>query len=310
MAEIDRRSTAPASATAFGLVAIALWSSLAAIATSLKTIPPFELVAMSCALASVAGFAWAAATGEKLSALRRVPLGYWLLGVYGLFGYHAAYFFALQNAPPVEANLINYFWPLLIVLFSVLLPPSHGGYPLRWWHIAGALLGFAGVAVIISGAAPAAVDVSDPLKGYLAAATAALIWSTYSVASRLYADVPTVAVMGTTLGTAVLAAVASFSFETWVCPTGSLQWSAVFLQGLGPVGLAFYFWDRAMKRGHLRFVGVASYATPLLSTLVLAASGLAEASPRLWSAAALITLGATLGGAELWRKKPAQSLPR
>ena len=229
-----------------------------------------------------------------------------LLGIYGLFGYHAAYFFALQNSPPVEANLINYFWPLLIVLFSVLLPPSRGGHPLRWWHVAGALLGFAGVAVIISGGAPATALGSGPFKGYLGAVAAALIWSSYSVGSRIYADVPTVAVMGTSMATALLAALVSLSFETWVWPAGSAQWLALVLQGCGPVGVAFYFWDRAMKRGHLRFVGIASYATPLLSTLVLVASGLAQASPRLWLAALLVTLGAMLGGAELWRKQSAQ----
>jgi len=96
--------TAPRTATAFGLVAVVLWSSLATITTTLNAIPPFQLVAMSFALASVAGFLWAAATGENLSALAGVPRGYWLLGAYGLFGYHAAYFFALQHAPPIEAN--------------------------------------------------------------------------------------------------------------------------------------------------------------------------------------------------------------
>jgi drug/metabolite transporter (DMT)-like permease len=296
--------TAPRTATAFGLVAVVLWSSLATITTTLNAIPPFQLVAMSFALASVAGFLWAAATGENLSALAGVPRGYWLLGAYGLFGYHAAYFFALQHAPPIEANLINYFWPLLIVLFSALLPLPRGGHPPRWWQLLGALLGFAGVVVILFQAKSAALG-SGPLTGYLAAFAAALIWSTYSVASRLYAGVPTLAVMGTSAVTALAAAAVSFSFETWVWPAGPAQWLAVFLQGVGPVGLAFYSWDRAMKHGHLRFVGVASYAIPLLSTLMLVATGLARASPRLWLAAALVTAGAALGGADFWWKRDA-----
>jgi drug/metabolite transporter (DMT)-like permease len=229
-----------------------------------------------------------------------------LLGVYGLFGYHAAYFFALQDAPPAEANLINYFWPLLIVLFSVLLPAAKGGHPLRWWHVAGALLGFAGVALIIVGGASGTSFGSGPFKGYIAAAAAALIWSSYSVALRAYADVPTVAVTGIAAIAAVIAAIVSLAFETWVWPANSAEWFALVLQGCGPVGAAFYFWDRAMKRGHLRFVGIAAYATPLLSTLVLVASDLAVASPRLWVAAMLVTFGATLGGAELWWKPSAK----
>ncbi|MEQ1712270.1 MAG: EamA family transporter, partial [Hyphomicrobium sp.] len=94
-------------ATGLGLVAILLWSSLAAVTAAVAQIPPFELIALSFALSSLAGLGWAALSGDRLGALRGVPLSYWLLGVYGLFGYHAAYFYALQNAPAVEANLIN-----------------------------------------------------------------------------------------------------------------------------------------------------------------------------------------------------------
>lgn len=292
-------------ATGLGLVAILLWSSLAAATTAVARIPPFQLVAMSFALSALVGLGWAAATGERLGALRRVPLGYWLLGVYGLFGYHAAYFFALRHAPPAGANLVNYLWPLLIVVFSALLPLHLGGRPLRSWHIAGTLLGLAGTVLVVLGvAAPAEAAVSAgsgaAAVGYVAAFAAALIWSTYSVGSRFFAGVPSLAVMGTSAATAVIAALASLAFETWVWPAALAEWLAILFQGIGPVGLAFYLWDRAMKHGHLRFVGIVSYATPLLSTLLLVASGRAEASATVWLAAALVTAGAALGGADVW----------
>lgn len=298
--------TAPrhnAIATSFGFVAILLWSSLAAVTAAVAQIPPFELVALSFALSTLAGLGWAALSGERLGALRGVPWSYWLLGAYGLFGYHAAYFYALQNAPAVEANLINYLWPLLIVVLSALLPASAGGRPLRWWHLAGASLGFASTVVILLGRTPGAENGGGLPSGYLAAFAAALIWSTYSVASRLHAGVPSLAVMGTSAITAVAALAVSLAFETWVWPAGSTQWLAILFQGLGPVGVAFYLWDRAMKRGNLRLVGIASYATPLLSTLLLVATGTAETTPQLWIAAFLVTAGAALGGGDVWLDK-------
>lgn len=294
------RSDKATAATALGLVAVVLWSSLAAVTAKIAAIPPFELVALSFALSTVAGLGWAMVTGEKLSTLRTVPWGYWALGVYGLFGYHAAYFFALQSAPAIEANLVNYLWPLLIVVLSALLPESSGGRPLRWWHVAGAALGFLGTAAILLGRGESApiASTAGHGSGFLAAFAAALIWASYSVGTRLYADVPSIAVMGTSAATAVAALAVSLSAETWVWPATTATWLAIVFQGFGPVGLAFYLWDRAMKHGHLRFVGVASYATPLLSTLILVASGIAEASAMLWVAAALIALGAALASGD------------
>ena len=291
-------------ATGLGLVAILLWSSLAAVTSAVAAVPPLELVALSFILSTLAGIGWALVTGERIGALRDVPAAYWLLGVYGLYGYHAAYFVALKTAPAVEANLINYLWPLLIVVLSAFLPRAAGGRPLRWWHVAGAGLGFTGSALVLAGGVPgsaagAAGTAAVPL-GYVAAFAAAVIWSTYSVASRLFTGVPSLAVMGTSALTAVAALLTSLAVETWVWPAGAGQWLAILFQGLGPVGIAFYLWDRAMKRGDVRLVGIASYVTPLLSTFGLTLGGGAVATPLLWAAAVLVTAGAVLGGGDLW----------
>jgi drug/metabolite transporter (DMT)-like permease len=76
--------------------------------------------------------------------------------------------------------------------------------------------------------------------------------------------------------------------ETTVWPENTLQWLAVIALGAFPVGAAFYAWDIGMKRGDIRVLGAASYATPLLSTSFLVAAGFAKPSANIALAAILI----------------------
>jgi drug/metabolite transporter (DMT)-like permease len=173
------------------------------------------------------------------------------------------------------------------VLFSGLLP----GERLRGAQVAGALLGFAGVAVLIAGRGALELRASH-LPGYAAAFTAAFVWAGYSVLSRRFGDVPTDAVAGFCLATAALSLLCHLVFEATVWPQDPVQWLAVLALGLGPVGAAFYVWDIGMKRGDIRLLGVASYAAPVLSTLVLVLAGYAVPTLALGLACALIVVGA------------------
>ncbi len=278
-------------ATLVGFGAIALWSVLALLTASAGSAPPFELAALTFAIGGAFGLIYAAARG-RLAALRQ-PWPVWLVGVGGLFGYHALYFAALRRAPPAEASLIAYLWPLLIVLFSALLP----GERLRARHLLGAALGFAGAVALFAGKARGAGDHAlEPgvALGYALALCCAFVWSGYSVLSRRLKAAPTEAVAGFCLVTSALAALCHFAFETSVAPTGAAQWAAIVGLGLGPVGLAFYVWDYGVKNGDLKLLGVAAYAAPVLSTIILVAAGFAPATASLALACALIVGGAVV----------------
>lgn len=279
-------SDAKSLATAIGAIAVLLWSMLALITTGARGIPPFELTALSFAVASVLGLAVLAARGRSsLGKLRQRPAA-WLLGVGGFFGFHFFYFVALGTAPAVEASLVVYLWPLLIVLFSALLP----GERLRGLHVAGALMGLAGAVLLVARGGSVGFEAEHSL-GYLAALAAALFWSGYSVLNRLFSDVPTEAVAGYCGVTAVLAGLSHVGLETWVTPSPG-QWLAVLGLGLGPVGGAFYVWDHGTKRGDLQVLGVLAYAAPLLSTLLLIAAGEGELTWKVAVACLLIVGGA------------------
>lgn len=280
-------------ATGLGLVAVLLWAALAALTALAGPIPPFQLAAMTFAAGTLVGVVWARLKGQSLTLLAEVPLASWCLGVYGLLGFHACYFFALQAAPPLEASLIVFLWPLLLVLMSGALPKTLGGAGLRWWHVAGALLGLAGTVLMLMSKG-GSIELSGSAWGYVAAAAAALVWSSYSVLSRFFAAVPSTAVMGSCALTMLGAFVFHCTLETTVWPDTLASWLAIFALGLGPVGMAFYLWDEGMKHGDIRLLGVAAYATPLLSTVILAVTGLGTATPAVWMAAILIMAGALL----------------
>lgn len=265
-------------ATLAALAAIALWGSLAWLSLKLASWPPFFL--LGCALAIGA-----------LPALPRirdwqVPLRTLGLGVYGLFGFHFFLFVALRNAPPVEANLINYLWPLLIVFLA---PVLLEGYRLRTQHVAGAVMGFAGAALLVG---PSAQGGKFAI-GYLFALVSALIWSSYSLWTK---RVPRFATAAIGLFCAVAALLAFALHWAWeprfTPPSGDLAY--LLAMGLGPMGTAFFLWDYALKRGDPRVIGTLAYLTPVLSTALLVATGRGFFSLRIGLAAALVVGGAVL----------------
>jgi drug/metabolite transporter (DMT)-like permease len=285
-----------ARATLIGFTAILMWSLLSLLTVASGTVPPFQLAAMTFAVGGGLGAAtWAFRPGAARALKQPWPV--WALGVGGLFGYHALYFLALRLAPPAEAQLVSYLWPVLIVLLSALLP----GERLRAHHAAGALIALGGTALLFAGRGISFAGAYLP--GFAAAFVAAFVWATYSVLSRRFAAVPTDAVAGFCLVTAALAAISHLLFEQTHWPQNPGEWLAVGALGIGPVGAAFYVWDIGMKRGDIRVLGAGSYAAPLLSTFFLVLAGYAAASVALALAAILIAGGGVLAAKDmLWRK--------
>ena len=284
-------------ATLIGLTAILMWSLLTVLTVATGKIPAFQLAAMTFAIGALVGLLTWVRRPDAISALRQPPVA-WVVGVGGLFGYHALYFLALRFAPPAEAGLLNYLWPLLIVLFSSLLP----GERLAPHHIIGAVLGLAGTVLLFAGNTGTGFAPGQ-VPGLIAAFVAAFVWAAYSVLSRKFKSIPTDAVAGFCLATALLAAAVHGIAEVTVWPDTAAQWLAITALGVGPVGAAFYAWDIGMKRGDIRVLGAASYATPLLSTAFLMVAGFARPSVTIAIAAVLIAGGGLIAARDMIGKK-------
>ena len=269
------------------LSAITLWSALAALGVELAHVPPFLLTGLALLIGSLIALPL---SGFRL-ATWKVPVRTMLLGVYGLFGFHLLLFLALRHAPALEANLINYLWPLgMVVLAPVILP----GTRLRAAHLGAALLGFAGAGVAILGRTVAGAGLSTEFhSGYLYALGSAFVWSSYSQGTRRVAHFKTAAVGGFAALSGVLSLICHFALEPSVTlSSGDLL--RIALLGIGPLGGAFFLWDAALKCGNPRRIGVFAFLTPLLSTIVLVATTGQTLQPSIVVAAAMIV------GAAIW----------
>lgn len=284
--------------TLIGTLAILMWSALALLTVLCNEIPPFELLAISFSIAFCIGVVmWIREGKESLRHLKQ-PLWIWTVGVGGLFGYHLFYFLGIKNAPALQANLINYLWPLLIVFLSAFLPNEK----LRWFHIVGGLCGFLGAGLLIFSKNGDGALVLNFSIGYIYAFLGALAWSSYSVISRTFAYVPTSVVGGFCAVVALFAWILHFLFEKSIIPNAVELFAAILL-GLGPVGGAFFVWDVGMKQGDIKLLGTLSYAIPLFSTLLLILFGLAQSNFTVWVACGLIILGSIISSKE-YLKKP------
>lgn len=284
--------TAHTKGNILGLLTILLWSSLALFTVYSGNIPPFELLTISFFIASFIGLIMLKKQKKSLKDLIKIPLKVYIFGVLGLFGYHFFYFLAIKNAPAVEANLINYLWPLLIVVFSSFLPNER----LRWFHILGTLLALFGAFLLVSKGGSLEFE-SKYTFGYISAVLAALIWSSYSVISKTFKHIPTYAVTGFCIVTAIFSFTAHLVFETTVIPSYSQLFASIML-GLGPVGGAFYLWDFAVKNGDIKILGSLSYLAPLLSTIILVLMGVALMNIYIGFACAFIIVGSIVSSKE------------
>ncbi|WP_198087976.1 DMT family transporter [Variovorax sp. E3] len=275
--------------TAYALLAIAIWATLATLGTALAHLPPFLMTGIALIIGSVPS--WPLVLRDR--AAWKVPPRTLALGIYGLFGYHFLLFIALRHAPPVEANLVNYLWPLLMVVLAPVLLP---GLSLRPVHVVAALLGFAGAAAAILGArsGAAAAGPAGEYWGFLPALASAVIWASYSLWTKRVPAFPTSAIGLFGLVSGLLALACHALLEAPATLSGQ-DWLLLVVCGLGPLGAAFFLWDMALKRGDARQIGILSYITPLASTaLLLAVTG----RPLTWSIAlaAILIISAALMG--------------
>lgn len=278
-------------ANLYALGAIALWAMLSSLGVALKHVPPFLLTGLALIIGSLLSLPFVIRDRRQWAVAPQTLA----LGVFTLFGFHFLLFIGLRIAPAVEVNLVNYLWPLFIVVLAPLYLP---GIRLRSIHVLAALLGFAGAATAILGGRETTGQAWSASWGYLLALGSALIWANFSLQTKRAAlqgrGFPTAAIGLFGLVSGLLSLLCHWALE----PAANLNLRDALLlalMGLGPLGAAFFLWDRALKLGDARQIGILSYITPLASTTLLM---LVSGHPWNWSiavAALMIVSAAVLG---------------
>ncbi len=278
----------------FAFISIVLWSFLAYLGASLNRFPPLFVTGAALTFSGI------------LSLIKskkwRISFKILLVGVGGIFGYHFFFFSALHHAPPIEANLVNYLWPLFIVLLT---PLFFQRASLCFHHWMGTLLGFVGTALVITqGHLRFSTEF---LFGYFLAFLAALTWASYSLMTKRLSPFPSYAVGKFCLISGLLSLTIYSLHGNLLLTLHRLQLIDAIhlvLLGSGPLGLAFFTWDAALKRGDPRIIGALTYLTPLLSTFILVELGGYHLSGISATGMVIIISGATIGTLELYRKNP------
>ncbi len=270
-----------------GIATIFLWSLSALFISWTPEIPPFLLAACTSAFGFVLfAFRWMKSR-EKFDTAIRQPVQVWILFAVAVIAYRGFYLSGLKIAPTVEANLLNYLWPLLIVVFGAFVNRKMPTPTV----LCGAVAGLCGVGLLLtpSGIAASSLNITS---GHILAFLGAVCWSGYSVATRLM-KADSSDLIGVMHGVAVLIFIAfHVAFEP------SVAWERVdmyHVAGVTELGLAislgYSWWDEAMSRGDQHQIAIGANFIPLLSTIWLVLFGSQAITQRVICAAGLIIVG-------------------
>jgi drug/metabolite transporter (DMT)-like permease len=278
---LEKRATG----TASGLAAVLIWSMAAPVVASAVGIDPFLYVALGDGIGAILFLLmWVAQRQNPLPELRKIPLWFFGLGLVGVSIHNLTWVAALQQAPPLEATLIIYTWPLLLIVFATISLRQR----FHWYHIAGGLLGLLGIAALLMGRGLDFMGFAL-MPGHFWAVISALSWSVFSAVAARYQYLSS-NFLGVVFALSALTngAVWYFYLGGPPAPTASL-----LIAGIAAIFFtaAYALWDFGMKRGNAQLIGAVAFLTPVLAALYLVLLGKAELTISLFVSLVLVIAG-------------------
>ncbi len=251
----------------YGIGAVLIWSTLASVVKSVVTsIPNLEALAISSLIAFLTLFFLNLQSG-RLKHLRDYSARRYLhmigLGLIGMFLYSAFYYLGLSQLSSQEACILNYLWPIMLVLFSVLLLHEK----LTVLKFLAMICSFVGVVVLSAGGGKVA---GNHLLGVISCVAAAALYGLFCVLNKKTGYDEMISMMVIWLATAAASAGSGLVPETWV-PIVGKQWIGMLWNGVMVNAMAYLFWALALKNSsNTAATANLAYLTPLLSLFVSA----------------------------------------
>jgi len=275
------------------MIVIALWASTPVLVDRLneEKVGGLFLLTWTSTFAAVMLLGLAAATG-RLRQARSYSLHDWArisgMGLLGIVGYTSLYYTAFRYAPADEVNVVNYLWPVFLVLFSApLLGERHD---FRTW--AGVGLSFLGAAGVLTGwrwQMPTATN----LQAYFLAASGAVCWALFSVlGKRLPYDKLAAMALYCLMGAVVFGVTfVVFGSGSWLSPGA---WAKLIFLGAIVNGIAYFLWFEALAGGPTALFGNLVFVTPFLALVYLHMFGNRASRSGVWLSLALIVAGSLI----------------
>ena len=280
-----------------GMIVVLLWSSSSAlIYLGGRSVGVWQFVALSMGLGAICQLVAYAVWKRDLRRRLALPGRLWLALIFGFVLYELLYPWAISaSVDPAQVcgvNLINYLWPILTVVCSVLWVQ---GIRLTWRLGAGIVLSLAGLALANMRLLGLRSGPEAPVWPYLLIAVAAVAWAIYSsllARWRDWAGGYTTAPIGFLAVSAVTGCICAATGRWQPLDTG--QWALVLLFGIGPCGAGYMLWELALHRAPASVLGMMSATIPILSTLLLCAVQRYLPDPWLIIGAACVSLAVIL----------------
>ncbi len=287
-------------ATAIGLIGVCMWSVTTVLFAYIHSVPPLQLSAMIFFFGYCAMTATQILRGEDMRSYWARPVKDYLFWLSTAGLYTILIFIAFRTVPVFEANILNYLWPVLLIVFAALLNKE----PVTAVQIIGGLLGFAGTVTVFLPAdgAPAFADFH---WGHGLSLFSASVWAFYSAMARRI-HYPAGFLGPVFLVFSVIAAALHFLFEKTVMPD-ALEWSVILFLGFCRVSYAL--WDIGMKRGDVILLASVSYFLPLITSVLLVVLGFGPHKPLMILGAAMIIASCIIVNShnlqKLWQRRRA-----
>ena len=245
---------------------VLIWSTLATVVKLvLKDIPNFQALAISSAFAFVFLLILNIINGS-IKEMKHYRIKDCLtmagLGFLGLFMYSALYYYGIAELGSQEACILNYLWPMMIVIFACIILKER----ITVKKIIAMLMSFAGIVVLTLGSG--GVSSGNRLFGIIACVTAAVCYGLFSVLNKKHSLNQNVTMIWIWFTTAVCSLVLSLIFENWQ-PIAGVQWLGIAWLGIVVNAVAYLLWAIALKgASDSAKIANLAYLVPFISIII------------------------------------------
>lgn len=274
----------------YAAVTVLFWGAMPALAKDLlNALPAFETLALS----SLFAFLFLLAVNWREGSLKSfayMPAQDVLtmagLGFLGLFLYSAFFYYGLARMTSQEACILNYLWPLMIVLFSCPIL----GEPLTTRKLVAVGMSFGGIVLVMFGGIEDSLS-SDKVLGALSCVIAAACYGLFSVLNKRRRLDQKLTMMIIWATTAACAFASGYFFESWLMP-GFGQIVGLLWLGVVINAVAYLTWALALeKTSNTARTANLAYLVPILAIFISTFAFGEELSPAVIPALVLIIGG-------------------